>query len=116
MVLESFEYTSEFDKTSRMNWMLIIVIFASFADAFRRSGFFKFHGHKTSGSAEITNDQSIKNIRRVMIKRNEKLMRLIASIESLEKRDALMSAMTETTEKNKQKIRLVSIIGFFGQF
>ena len=88
--------------------MLIVVIFASFADAFRRSGFFKFHGHKTSGTAEVTNDQSIKNIRRVMIKRNKKLMRLIESIESPEKRDALMSAMSKTTEKNKQKLRLVS--------
>ena len=107
--MESFEYTSEFDKTSRMNWMLIIVIFASFADAFRRSGFFKFHGHKTSGNVDMTNDQSIKNMRRVMIKRNQKLKRLIASIESLEKRDALMSAMTTTTEKNKQKLRQVSI-------
>ena len=91
-----------------MNLKLVIVILASFSDAFRKSGFFKFHGHKTSGSAEITNDQSIKNIRRVVIKRNQKLMRLIANIESLEKRDALMSAMSKTTEKNKQKLRQVS--------
>ena len=86
-----------------MNLKLIIVIFASFADAFRRSGFFKFHGHKTS--AEITNDQSVENVKRVMIKRNQKLMRLIASMESAEKRDALMGAISKTTERNKQKLR-----------
>ena len=88
-----------------MNLKLIIVIFATFADALRRSGFFKFHGHKISANAEITNDQSVKNIKRVMIKRNKKLMRLIADLESPKKRDALMSAMSETTEKNKQKLR-----------
>ena len=86
-----------------MNLKLIIVIFASFTDAFRRSGFFKFHGHKTP--AEITNDQSVKNFKRVLIKRNQKLMRLIASIESMEKRDALTGAISKTTEKNKQKLR-----------
>ena len=86
-----------------MNLKLIIVIFASFTDAFRRSGFFKFHGHKTP--AEITNGQSVKNVKRVLIKRNQKLMRLIASIESMEKRDALMGAISKTTEKNKQKLR-----------
>ena len=86
-----------------MNFKLILIVFASFADAFRRSGFFKFHGHKTS--AEITNDQSVKNVKRVMIKRNKKLMRLIASMESAEKRNALMGAISKTTEKNKQKLR-----------
>lgn len=65
--------------------------------------FFKFHGHKAP--AVITNGQSVKNVKQVMIKRNQKLMRLIASIESMEKRDALMGAISKTTEKNKQKLR-----------
>ena len=86
-----------------MNFKLFLIVLASFADAFRRSGFFKFHGHKTS--AEITNDQSVKNVKRVMIKRNQKLMRLIASMESAGKRNALMGAISKTTEKNKQKLR-----------
>jgi len=91
-----------------MNLKLIIVIFASFADAFRRSGFFRFHG-KTSDNAEITNrrfdDQSVKKITRAMMKRNKKMMRLIANMDSLDKRDALMSAISKTDEKNKQKLR-----------
>ena len=100
LVLETFWNPS----SENMNLKLIIIIFASFADALRRSGFFKFHGH---GKTEIKNPR-VKNIRRVVVKRNQKLMRLIANIESMEKRDALMGAISKPSERSKQKLRLVS--------
>ena len=103
LVLETFWNPS----SENMNLKLIILIFASFADAFRRSGFFKFHGHGKSEKTEIKNHR-VKNIRRVMIKRNQKLMRLIANIESMEKRDALMGALSKPSERSKQQLRLVS--------